>query len=289
MSDSINTGQKSIFITGAASGMGRAAAKLFADAGWFVGGFDVNEAGLGTLADELGHNQCMTGVLDVRDIEAFKAAVADFGEKTGGKMDVMFNNAGIGETGKFEDVPYDRAMNVVDINLRGVINGVYASLPLLKNTPDSLLFNNSSSSATYGMPGLAVYSATKHGVKGLTEALSIEFSDYGVRVADSLPGLINTPLLLNTPNHSGDGGDGPGMTKQELEAKAPKKGAFRLVEPEEVAKAVWASYHTDKNRLHWYVPKGIGMIDRLKALKPEWVRAIVKRSTAGDMLGSSDK
>lgn len=281
-------GQKSIFITGAASGMGRAAAKLFADAGWFVGGFDVNEAGLGTLADELGHNQCMTGVLDVRDMAAFDAAVQAFGEKTGGTMDVMFNNAGIGETGKFEDVPYDRAMNVVDINLRGVINGVYASLPLLKNTPDSLLFNNASSSATYGMPGLAVYSATKHGVKGLTEALSVEFSEYGVRVADSLPGLINTPLLLNTPNHSGGANDEV-RTKEDLIAATPKKGMFRLVEPVEVAQAVWDSYHKDKKRLHWYVPKGIGMIDRLKALKPEWVRSIVMRSTATDVLGSSDE
>ncbi|MEN8722992.1 MAG: SDR family oxidoreductase [Alphaproteobacteria bacterium] len=279
-------GQKSIFITGAASGMGRAAAHLFANAGWFVGGFDVNEVGLGTLAEELGHNQCMTGVLDVRNMDAFNAAVAEFGEKTGGTMDVMFNNAGIGETGKFGDVPYDRAMNVVDINLRGVINGVYASLPLLKNTPDSLLFNNSSSSATYGMPGLAVYSATKHGVKGLTEALSIEFAEYGVRVADSLPGLINTPLLLNTPNHSADSAEGPGMTKADLEAVAPKKGPMRLIEPEEVAQAVWASYHTDKKRLHWYVPKGIGLIDRIKGIKPEWARAMIKRATASGMLGS---
>ncbi len=282
-------GQKSIFITGAASGMGRAAAKLFADAGWFVGGFDVNEAGLGTLADELGHNQCMTGVLDVRDMAAFEAAVQAFGEKTGGTMDVMFNNAGIGETGKFEDVPYDRAMNVVDINLRGVINGVYASLPLLKNTPDALLFNNSSSSATYGMPGLAVYSATKHGVKGLTEALSIEFAEYDVRVADSLPGLINTPLLLNTPNHSAEGDEAGNMTKELLEASAPKKGAFRLVEPVEVAQAVWDAYHTDKKRLHWYVPKGIGMIDRLKALKPEWVRSLVAKQTANGLVSTDEK
>ena len=66
------------------------------------------------------------------------------------------------------------------------------------------MFITSSSSATYGMPRIAVYSATKHGVKGLTEALSVEFARFGVRVADVLPGLIDTAILRATPNRSGD-------------------------------------------------------------------------------------
>ncbi len=189
---------KAIFITGAASGMGRAAAKLFAERGWFVGGYDLNEEGLASLRAELGDNQCVTGLLDVTDKDGFDQAIADFGAASGGRMDILFNNAGIGESGWFEDVPHDRAMRLVDINLKGVLNGAYAGLGLLKATPGSLLFNNASSSATYGMPRLAVYSATKHGVKGLTEALAIEWARHDVRVSDALPGLINTPLLQNT-------------------------------------------------------------------------------------------
>ena len=152
----------------------------------------------------------------------------------------MFNNAGIGESGWFEDVPYEAAMRVVQINFVGALNGAYAALPLLKKTPNSLLFTTSSSSATYGMPRIAVYAATKHAVKGLTEALSIEWARHGVRVADVLPGLIDTAILRSTPNRSGDA---PKPTEDEFYARAPKKGMFRLMPADSVAKCVWHAYH----------------------------------------------
>src|SRR5215469_10717557 len=206
-------GRKSIFITGAASGMGRETAKLFANKGWFVGAFDVNTDGLKTLEQEIGADNCITRRLDVTDKADFDAAMKAFGEVTGGKLDVLFSNAGIGESGWFEDVPYEAAMRVVQVNLVGVINSIYAALPLLKQTPNSLCFITSSSSATYGMPRIAVYSATKHAVKGLTEALSVEFARHGVRVSDVLPGLIDTAIIRNTPNRSGDA---PKPTEEEF-------------------------------------------------------------------------
>jgi len=183
-------GRQSIFITGAASGMGRETAKLFHAKGWFVGAYDLNTDGLATLAQEIGNDNCITGRLDVTNKADFDSAVSAFGEETGGRMDMLHSNAGIGESGWFEDVPFESALKVVQVNLIGVIASVYAALPLLKATPNSLVFITSSSSATYGMPRIAVYSATKHGVKGLTEALSVEFARHNVRVADVLPGLI---------------------------------------------------------------------------------------------------
>src|SRR4051794_10482233 len=95
-------GRKSIFITGGASGMGRETAKLFSEKGWFVGAYDVNEAGLATLQQELGTDNCAIGVLDVTSKLEFDAAIAKFGEDTGGTMDLLFSNAGIGESGWFE-------------------------------------------------------------------------------------------------------------------------------------------------------------------------------------------
>lgn len=72
---------------------------------------------------------------------------------------------------------------------------IHTSLPLLARNPGSLVFSTSSSSAMYGSPGIATYAATKHAVKGLTEALSIELDTvYKIRVADTLPGVINTPV-----------------------------------------------------------------------------------------------
>jgi len=269
-------GRKSIFITGAASGIGRATALLFAGKGWFVGAFDVNAQGLDTLAQEIGNDNCITGLLDVTSKPDFEKAVADFGAETDGRMDVLYNNAGIGESGWFEDVPYEAAMRVVQVNFVGVLTGIYTALPLLKATKNSLCFTTSSSSATYGMPRLAVYSATKHAVKGLTEALSIEFARHGVRVADTLPGLIDTAILRATPNRS----DGRKAEETEsLLANAPKKGPFRLMPPSAVAEAVWAAYGSDK--LHWYVPPEIAWIDRIKGFSPETIRKRIRKLTAG--------
>ena len=138
-------------------------------------------------------------------------------------------------------------------NLIGVLNGIHSALPLLKATPGSLCFTTSSSSATYGMPNIAVYSATKHAVKGLTEALSIEFRAFGVRAADTLPGLIDTAII-----------------PREAAENAPVEGMFRLTPPSAVAQAVWEAYTSDK--LHWYVPPEIGELDKAATLSPEAVR-----------------
>lgn len=264
------SGRKSIFITGAGSGMGRATAKLFAGKGWFVGATDINLEGLQTLEQEIGSENCFIRKQDVTDKKDFDAALAEFGEHTGGSLDLMYNNAGIGESGWFEDVPYSAAMKVVEINFIGVLNGVYASLPYLKKAPNSLLFTTSSSSATYGMPRIAVYSATKHAVKGLTEALSVEFARHNVRVADVLPGLIDTAILVNTPNRSGDAP--PVRSRETIAAGAPKSGMFRLMPAESVAEAVWAAYH-DPKTLHWYVPKELAWIDRIKGFAPSFMRS----------------
>jgi len=268
--------RKSIFITGAASGMGREGAKLFAAKGWFVGAADRDEAGLATLKQELG-DKVLTCAFDVTDRAALEAALARFVEEAGGRLDMMWNNAGIGESGWFEDVPFEAAMRVVDINLKAVIAGAYAALPYLKTTPGSMMFSTSSSSATYGMPRIAIYAATKHAVKGLTEALSIEWARHGVRVADTLPGLIDTAILVTTPNHSGDT---PGERSRETIAQnAPKKGMFRLMPASSVAEAAWTAYHSDT--LHHYVPKELKWIDRIKGFSPEYMRKqILKRFPA---------
>ncbi|MEQ1752684.1 MAG: SDR family oxidoreductase [Micropepsaceae bacterium] len=260
--------KKAIFITGAASGMGRETAMLFAAKGWFVGATDVNQDGLKTLEQVLGSENCWIRKLDVTTKPDFETALAEFCAKSGGRLDLMFNNAGIGESGWFEDVPYDAAMRVVQINFVGALNGAYASLPWLKKTPNSLLFTTSSSSATYGMPRIAVYAATKHAVKGLTEALSVEWTRHGIRVADVLPGLIDTAILRSTPNRTGDA---PKPSEEQFYANVPKKGMFRLMPASSVAECVWKAYHG--NKLHYYVPEEIAWIDRIKGFAPNFMRA----------------
>lgn len=265
----------SVFITGAGSGMGWAGATLFHAKGWRVGAVDRNDDGLAALGAEIGGERLWTRTVDVTDRSALEGALADFcAGNPGGGLDMMWNNAGIGESGWFEDVPYEASMRVVDVNYKAVLTGAYAALPYLKKNPGSLMFSTSSSSGTYGMPRIAVYSSTKHAVKGLTEALSVEWRRHGVRVADVLPGLIDTAILTTTTNHSDDG-RAP-MTAEELRAVAPKRGMLRLMPASSVAEAAWRAYH-HPTRLHWYVPKSIRLIDLVKGLSPELVRrSIVK-------------
>jgi NAD(P)-dependent dehydrogenase (short-subunit alcohol dehydrogenase family) len=275
------TPMNAIFITGAASGMGREGAKLFHSKQWRVGAIDRNADGLNSLADELGAERVWTRALDVTDRDALDSALTDFcADNPDGGLDMMWNNAGVGESGWFEDVPYQAAMRLVDINFRAVLTGAYCALPHLRNTPGSLMFSTSSSAATYGMPRIAVYSATKHAVKGLTEALSVEWRRHGVRVADVLPGLIDTDILVTTPNHSGEDHSGDASARTSIDvirARAPKKGMFRLMPATAVADVAWQAYH-HPTRLHWYVPGSIRWIDRIKGISPELIRRGVLRS-----------
>jgi NAD(P)-dependent dehydrogenase (short-subunit alcohol dehydrogenase family) len=131
--------------------------------------------------------------------------------------------------------------------------GIRAAVPLLRATPGSLCVVNSSSSAIFGTAGIAVYSATKHAVRGLTEALSIELKRFGVRAADLLPGLIDTPLLSD-----------------QVRAMAPPEGMWRLIPPTVVAETVWQAYHSDK--LHWYIPEELRDFHAQVVSQPEQVR-----------------
>ena len=269
----------SVFITGAGSGMGREGAKLFHAKGWRVGAVDRNDDGLAELGRQLGTERLWTRVVDVTDKAALDGALADFcAGNAGGGLDMMWNNAGIGQSGWFEDVPYEDAMRVVDVNYKAVLTGAYGALPYLKKTPGSLMFSTSSSAGTYGMPRIAVYSSTKHAVKGLTEALSVEWHRHGVRVADVLPGMIDTAILTSTPNHSADAPST--MSAEEIRAAAPKKGMLRMMPASSVAEVAWRAYQ-HPTRLHWYVPNSIRWIDRIKGLSPELVRRSIVKALPG--------
>jgi NAD(P)-dependent dehydrogenase (short-subunit alcohol dehydrogenase family) len=187
--------QKTIFVTGAGSGIGRATAQLFAERGWFVGLFDVNPEGLAETAASLPEGERISMAFDVRDRSGWTRAVEAFGQATNRRMHVLFNNAGVGCGGWIEEMPPEDIDLVLDVNLKGVINGVTAALPLLRETPGARIVNTASVAGICGPPRMAVYAATKFAVRGLTEALDIEFSRYGVRVTSLMPWFMDTPIL----------------------------------------------------------------------------------------------
>ena len=244
---------KSILITGAASGIGLATARLFAREGWFVGAIDVNADALEALGNELGSERAFVRAVDVTDRPVLLAAIDAFAARTGGHLDLLFANAGIDAKGRFDEMPWERVTAVVGVNLVGALSLVHATLPLLKATPGSLCLSTASASAIFGTANMAVYSATKHAIKGFTEALAVELAPTEVRAADVLPGIIDT-----------------GMLDPAQKAALPKTGMLRVLSADTVAEVVLAAYRGDK--LHWYVPEELAAYDVEITTRPEAAR-----------------
>ena len=106
----------------------------------------------------------------------------------------MINNAGILLAGRFEDIDVARHLKEIDINAKGVVNGLHAAFPYLRDTANSVVVNLASASAIYGQAELANYSATKFFVRGITEALDIEWHRYGIRVIAMWPLYVQTAM-----------------------------------------------------------------------------------------------
>jgi len=221
--------RKTIFITGAASGIGKSTALLFANKGWFVGLFDVNEKGLSILHEEIGSQNSCYKVMDVSDPESVDRAVKHFGNATNKKMDVLFNNAGIFAVGRFEDISLAKHHAMMRVNIEGILNCIHTSIDMLKSTPDSRIINTSSATALHGVPEHASYSATKFAIRSLTEGLEIEFEQYGITVCDIMPIYVQTPMI----------------TDREGDAGLIKKMGVKLT-PYDIAKGVWKSAHGRK-------------------------------------------
>jgi NADP-dependent 3-hydroxy acid dehydrogenase YdfG len=187
---------RAVFITGAAAGIGRATALAFARNGFTVGGYDIDEVGLKTLADDIQllGGRAMIGHLDVTDVDEMTQRVTEFATAAGSRLDVLINNAGILRAGRFEDIDAAVHLTEIDINTKGVVNGLHAAFPYLKDTPKSVVVNLASASAIYGQAELAVYSATKFFVRGITEALDIEWGRYGIRVIAIWPLYVQTAM-----------------------------------------------------------------------------------------------
>ncbi|RDH80529.1 short-chain dehydrogenase [Mycolicibacterium moriokaense] len=185
-----------VFITGAAAGIGRATALTFARNGYTVGGYDIDESGLTSLASNVAAlgGTAVTGHLDVTDPDEMALRLGEFTETTGGRLDVLINNAGVLLAGRFEEIDLAAQFKEIDINTKGVMNGMHAAFPYLRATPNPVVVNLASASAIYGQAELATYSATKFFVRGLTEALDIEWNRYGIRVIAMWPLYVQTAM-----------------------------------------------------------------------------------------------
>ncbi len=246
---------RSAFITGAASGIGRATAELFVERGWFVGLADIDAERVDAAAQALGERAAAFH-LDVRQPEQWTAAIEAFGSATDGQMDLLFNNAGLGAAGWFEDIPAEVSARMVEVNVLGTIHGVYACLPLLRATGGARLVNMSSVTSLYGVPQGAVYAATKAAVRTLSEGLALELERLGIQVSDVCPTVIDTPMI-DAPAYT----EGPGSLRDGL-----------VDPPRLVAEAVWAA----NARVHRPVGRGARTMAWLTRLSPGLIRGLLR-------------
>jgi NAD(P)-dependent dehydrogenase (short-subunit alcohol dehydrogenase family) len=245
---------RSVLVTGAAHGIGRATAERFLAGGWRVGAYDLDAASLAGLAG------AVTGELDVRDPEAWDARLAEFCGQGG--LDVLVNNAGVLVSGPFTAHSPAAHRRLVDVNVTGVLNGCLAAHPYLSR--GSTVVNLCSASALYGQPGLATYGATKAAVKSLTEALDLEWRAEGIRVRDLLPLFVATDMVTG------------------MDARSIENLGVRLTAGD-IAGAVWRTVHA-RDRLPRSPHRTVGAQTRLfavvSAVSPAWLNRLAVGRTA---------
>lgn len=189
-------------VTGGASGIGRALATALVRRGAHVTIADLDGDAAARVAAELSEGAgpgAAVGVgLDVTDADAVAAVVRSVKDQHG-RLDMMFNNAGIGVGGMVEELTLDHWNRTIDVNLRGVIHGVHAAYPIMVEQGAGHIVNTASLAGVTPAPLMAPYTATKHAVVGLSLALRAEAAGRGVRVSVVCPAFVDTPILDN-PN-----------------------------------------------------------------------------------------
>ena len=215
---------KVVVITGASSGIGRAAAHAFACKGARLVLAARDEEALFDVLDEC--TDCgtdaiavMTDVTHSDQVQALAAQAAEFGH---GRIDIWVNNAGVGAVGNFEETPLEAHEQVIQTDLIGYLRGAYVALPFFKAQGSGLLINTLSLGSWVAQPYAAVYSASKFGLRGLTEALRGELTEYpNIHVCDIYPAVMDTPGFRDGGNYIGHTLTPPGpIYDPEMVAKA---------------------------------------------------------------------
>jgi NAD(P)-dependent dehydrogenase (short-subunit alcohol dehydrogenase family) len=225
---------KTVFVTGGGSGIGRATARRCAREGATVVVSDIDtEGGEETVAgieDENGLGEAIFEELDVTDAEAVAGMVDDAAAEYG--LDVVVNNAGIAQrSSAMEEFPLEERDRVFEINAKGVWNGCRAAIPHLKEGESGAIVNVASLAGVIGQPWSAAYAFTKGGVAKFTRTIAGELGRHGVRVNAVCPGFTDTPMVRGGLESRDD----PEAAREKLESQYALK---RIGEPEEIAAAI---------------------------------------------------
>ncbi|PCR92136.1 SDR family NAD(P)-dependent oxidoreductase [Natrinema ejinorense] len=223
---------KTVVITGAASGIGQATAERCAEEGARVIVTDIDTEGGQAVAEAIEEDggEAEFHELDVTDSDRFQAVVDEVADAYG--LDVMVNNAGTGHPGgSLEEIDEEMRDFVIDINIKGVWNGCDAALPHMKEQGSGAIVNVGSLASILGLPKQAAYSTSKAAVLNMTRTVAAEAGPYGVRANAVCPGFTETQMLEGYLAQQED----PEAAREEMAADYPLK---RLGKPDEIADAI---------------------------------------------------
>ncbi|SEE10865.1 SDR family NAD(P)-dependent oxidoreductase [Streptomyces sp. TLI_105] len=209
-------------VTGGASGIGLATARLLAGRGARVAVLDLDPAGVPA--------PLLAFTADVSDDASVRTAVREAADVLGG-VDILVNNAGIGALGTVEDNDDEQWHRVLDVNVLGIVRTTRAALPHLRRSGAASVVNTCSIAATAGLPHRALYSASKGAVLSLTLAMAADHVREGIRVNCVNPGTVDTPWVSRLLGQAAD----PAAERAALDARQP---TGRLVSADEVAAAI---------------------------------------------------
>src|ERR1700760_2468965 len=191
---------RTAFVSGAASGMGRAVALRLAAHGCPVAVVDPGEHGLAETADMIS-GPVLARTLDVRDRQAQMAFAAEVADWAPSPLGMVFNNAGVATSQSIAEGSLEDDEWVIEINLGGVINGTRAFLPILLNQDSGVIVNPSSVFGLVGIPYQSAYCTSKFAVRGFTESLRHELRGTGVHAVTVHPGGVKTNIARNARYH----------------------------------------------------------------------------------------
>ena len=203
-------------VTGGASGIGRELCEEMARRGAVVVVTDVDEAGARAVAEGIvkAGGRASSARLDVRDAEAFQRVVEETAAAHG-RIDYLFNNAGLAVAGEIRDLRLEHWRKVVDVNLWGVIHGIAAAYPRMVRQGSGHIVNTASLAGLLGIPCSSPYATTKFAVVGLSQNLRVEAADLGVKVSVVCPSYIQTRIF--------DAGEYVKSSQEQVEALIPFK------------------------------------------------------------------
>ena len=239
-------GLRTIFITGSSSGLGRAAAKLFAARGWKVVATMRNPERENELADLLGVVLLPLDITDQAQIER-AAAKAVSG---GGGVDVVFNNAGYGMTGPLEGLTDEQILRMVSTNLMGAIRTTKAFIPHFREKRAGLFINTTSIGGLITVPFNSIYHATKWALEGWSESMAFELNQLGIGMKTVSPGGMKTDFFTR----SSDTGRHPAydaLVDRVMSAISDPKQMETYSTPEEIAEVVYEAATDGKDQLRY--------------------------------------